>query len=993
MSIDKFLPLYKKLNPEQKKAVDTIEGPVMVIAGPGTGKTQVLTLRISNILRKTDASPESILALTFTESAAISMRRRLADIIGSSAYSVVIKTFHGFCNDVIKERPENFPRIAGATNIAEVDQLNVLKEIINSLPLEHLKPFGESLLYLRSVLSSINQLKREGVSPNLFSEIAKKELKAFKHIKNLIYEKGRYKGQMRGVYQKQQKQILKNCELAEIYRKYQESLENANLYDYNDMIMEVLEAVKENKELLLSLQEQHQYILVDEHQDTNNSQNKILEKLASFHPDPNIFLVGDEKQAIFRFQGASLENFHYFQNLYKKAVLINLKKNYRSTDNILHSADSLISGPEEMESSAGDPGEKIVLYSFSQPLAEAYFLAEDIKGKIKQGTKPEEIAVLYRDNKDIFRFLGILEKSGIPFSIESDQNILNDPDIKKLILLFKTIKEFGLEERFVEALHIDFLEIDPLDVYKIIDFSNRNRVSVFELVSSKKTMKSLSFVSSDQINSFYNKISSWVTVSKNKSFADFFGIVVRESGLLSYILRQGDFLERINRVNNLFDEAKLLIEKHRNYGLKEFLDYLEMLEKENILVSRKPLSRLADRVRLMTVHRAKGLEFTHVYIIDCRNGHWGNRKYGDPLPLLPAVFSLSGGKIEERNSNDDERRLFYVALTRAKKTVTISYSREGENGREQLPSQFIREIKPEFISEKDGGQYEKELVANKEIFFAPVTALPLDMKNKKFVRKLFLQRGLSATALNNYIECPWKYFYMNLIRIPKAKTKHQMYGTAVHETLKDFFDAFKEMEPDKNFLLDKFTYYLNRQELATRDFKQTLAKGKASLSGYYDIYKGTWKPSVVNEFVVKGIMLTPEIRLTGKIDKIELLNQGGGVNVVDYKTGRPKSRREIEGITKNSRGDIKRQLVFYRLLLDNYPKLKYKMLFAEIDFVEPDAKGRYKKESFEISRAEVNDLEKLIKKTVKEITSVSFWNKRCENKDCEFCRLRKMIAD
>ncbi|KKT91356.1 MAG: UvrD/REP helicase [Candidatus Jorgensenbacteria bacterium GW2011_GWA2_45_13] len=253
MSKDKktFEAYYKQLNAAQKQAVDAVEGPVMVIAGPGTGKTQILTLRIANILRTTDTEPENILALTFTESGVASMRRRLVEIIGSPAYSVVINTFHGFCNDVIKGYPEEFPHIISAEHITEVDQIKLLEEIILKLPLKELKPFGDTFYYLRAVLSNVNELKREGVDPERFVFLVKEEKKAFLAISDLYHEKGQHVGKMKGEYQKLERRIAKNEELAKVYATYQEELARAKFYDYSDMIMEVLGALSRNKNLLL----------------------------------------------------------------------------------------------------------------------------------------------------------------------------------------------------------------------------------------------------------------------------------------------------------------------------------------------------------------------------------------------------------------------------------------------------------------------------------------------------------------------------------------------------------------------------------------------------------------------------------------------------------------------------------------------------------------------------------------------------------------------
>lgn len=992
MNSEPFKEHYKRLNAEQKSAVDAIDGPVMVVAGPGTGKTQILTLRIANILRETDTRPENILALTFTESGVVSMRRRLSEIIGSQSYSVIISTFHGFCNDIIKNYPEEFPRIIGSQNITEVDQINIIEDILTKLPFKEIKPFGNTFYFIKDILKSINDLKKEGVSPDKFGKLMKKESEDFKSITDLYHEKGAHKGKMKGDYQKLLKEIKKNEELAEVYKHYEKQLTKAKLYDYNDMIMEVLRELSTNKDLLLILQEQHQYILVDEHQDTNNAQNKIMELLCNFHPNPNIFVVGDEKQAIFRFQGASLENFIYFKKLYPKAKLIILEENYRSTQAILDSAHSVLQVGKKLKSNTKHENIKIRLYEFPSSETELYFLAKDVKTKIESGIAPQEIAILYRDNKDVFQIAKMFERIGIPFSIESDQDLMSDHDIKKIILLLKTINEFGRPEKLLEAMHIDFLNIHPLDIYKITAYSYKNKISPYDVVRSKKIMSGLDLDSKTNIRNFYMRLAGWATMSKNQSLPDFFEFLIRESEFLAYIMKQPDAIEKMNKLNGLFDEIKTLIEKHKNFKLKDFLDYINTLESHDLLIKKSLGQKSAKQVRLMTAHKSKGQEFEYVYIINAYNGHWGNKRRTSLLSLPNSVFSLSNELSAKDEKNNDERRLFYVALTRAKKAVSITYSKESATKKEQIPCQFIQEIKPELLDVMPTEKYEKEFESEKEIVFSPPKIKGTDIKDKEFIKELFMQRGFSVTALNNYLRCPWSYFYTNLLRIPKAATKHELYGTAVHNALKDFFGTFKERTPDKQFLIDKFAFYLNREPLQEKDFEESLEKGKKALGGYYETYKNAFTVPIATEFNIAGIMLTPEVRLTGKIDKIELIGAGNGVNVVDYKTGKPKTRGEIEGSTQNSNGDIKRQLIFYNLLLNKYENgKKFKMVSGDIDFIEPDDKGRYKKEKFSINPEETEELEKLILKTTGEILSLSFWDKNCEEKDCEFCDLRKMM--
>ena len=970
-----FEKLYKELNLEQKKAVDLIEGPVMVIAGPGTGKTKILTLRIANILKKTQIEPENILALTFTDSGAFSIRSKLISIIGNAGYLTNISTFHGFCNNVIKNYPESFPKIVGSENISEIKQIKIIKSSIEETNLELLKPHGDAFLYLKSVISAIDKLKREGLSYEDFTKIIKKEKEEFNNNPDLYNEKGKYKGVMKEKFRKIEKRIKKNEELSLIYKKYQEKIGQLKLYDYNDMITETLRALSKDKELLLSLQEQYQYILVDEHQDTNNAQNKILELLLSFHKNPNIFIVGDQKQAIYRFQGASALNFNYFKKIYPEINIIKLKNNYRSTKNILDVAENII--PSNIKPNIKYKGKKVEICSFLNPNSENYFVIKNIEEKIKKKTNPSEIAIIYRDNKDILPITCLLDKKNIPFFIDSQEKMTEEKDLKKIIIIIELINDFGNEEALIRAMHIDFLKIDPLDIFNIVENSRIKKMPVYHLIKSEE-LNSIKLYSKKNILCFLDKISYFAICSKNENFIVFLEKIINDFKIIPYLLKKQNAIYKIEKLKSFFEEAK----KYEKEGLKEFIEYLKLAEKYNLSSKKSSKNYNLNKIRLLTAHKAKGLEFDYVYIIKALFSHWGNRKRPNLLPLSPAIFSLSGEKVEEEDENEEEKKLFYVALTRAKKEVFISYSKVNEEGKEQIFSKFIKDIKDDLIvktEEKKEG----------EIIFNPPLSFKKNFKNKDMIKNIFIAKGLSVTGLNNYIQCPLKYFYTNLIKIPRTSQKEQIYGTAVHETLKDFFNSLNKKSINKNFLLKRFYYYLNNGFFNEMDLARFKKRGEKSLEGYYNFYKKKWIVKTLTEFKIKGIVFSPEIHLNGKIDKIEFLNNKE-INVVDYKTGKTKSRNQIEGKTKDSDGNIKRQLVFYNILLNRYKEGKYKMISGEIDFVEPNEKNIYKKEKFEITEEEIKKTEELIKKTSKEILSLSFLKKGCGKKDCPFCELKEI---
>ncbi|MEK7463501.1 MAG: ATP-dependent DNA helicase [Patescibacteria group bacterium] len=960
-----FETLYKRLNVAQKRAVDTIEGPVMVIAGPGTGKTSILTLRIANILKKTDTAPENILALTFTESGAYAIRKKLVSIIGTAGYKVNINTFHGFCNEVIKQYPERFPRIIGSMAITDIDQIAIMEKIIESTDLELLKPYGDAFFYAKPALGEIRNLKREAIGVDDFAKIIKKQEKEFEDAPDMVHTKGAHKGKMKGEFIKQKERIEKNKELLKLYDAYEKALVKEKFYDFEDMIVEVIKTLKKDEDLLLMLQESYQYIMADEHQDANNAQNAVLELLSNFHKNPNLFIVGDEKQAIFRFQGASLENFLYFQKLYPDAALVHLEDNYRSTQNILDASHSLISNntmPEghqriSLKSKAEKGKEPVHIVECQTIDGEYAFLIKDIQAKIKAGARPDEIAILYRDNKDAFPIAHAFEKTPISFRIESDNDILKDEHIRKLLIILETINNLAVEETLGMSLFVDFLGLEAIEIYRAFDQARKEKRPLIDIVTEK-------------FPTISKKLSLWAHAAHNKTFIEVFEIVIRESGYLEFALSSIDSFERMATLEAFFSELRKLAGARKEYYLKDFIEHLTRVREHGIL-TKTGKGILKEGVRFMTAHKSKGLEFDFVYIVGAFDGHWGNKAR---RTFFKTIANTETGI-------DDERRLFYVALTRARKEVTITYAKENYDGKELLPAQFISEISDEFKKVDQAEQGTDTPLRFKE----SIVHEHHEIKNKEYLRQLFLEQGLSVTALNNYLKCPWEYFFVNLVRLPKAQSKHQMYGTAMHETLKTFFDKYREdQDMSKKELIELFEFNARKTLLSPLDLKESLKKGKEALEGYFEAYKGSWNRHLLTEYSIRGVHLPIgdfDLLLKGNLDKIEIINDRD-VNVIDYKTGKRKS---------GNKENYVRQLTFYKLLLNLDEKKKYVMKSGELDFIEADDKGKQKKDVFDISDAQIEELVTLIKEKAKEIYTFSFWDRSCEEKDCEYCKLGRIL--
>ncbi len=997
-----FKILYKTLNKAQKEAVDAIEGPVMVIAGPGTGKTTILTLRIANILQKTDTAPDSILALTFTESGAYAMRKKLLEIIGPSAYRVAIHTFHGFAESVIEEYPDYFHKIIGSTVITDAEQVKIIEKIVRSREVKVLRPYGDEMYYVKSVLNEIHLLKRENISPE--------DLK--KSVKN--DSENKLDKISPAEQNKLDKRDEKNLELAFVYKKYEEELAKQKYYDFDDMLLEFIRAMEDSPDFKLLLQEKHQYILADEHQDANASQNKILELLADFHESPNLFIVGDDKQAIYRFQGASLENFLYFSKKYHGAKVVVLEHNYRSHQGILDASHSLIvnnpsiPGRDNKKLISLQIGAKpIYVYEFATKDEELEGVSYLVNKFIKSGEKPEEIAILYRENKEARAMSDALRVNGIHHRVESDNNILNDIDTVKIIMLCRVIFDPSDSELLGQVLFLPEMNCNPAEVAELCTLANRERKPLYKLIGGVASLAKA-----------YERILTWSRDARVIPFPEFLQKIIQETNMLVSIASAPNSLERLSSLENFFDRIAKAAQSKKTFYLKDFIEYVDIVSEHGLLAKHSYAEHVGG-VRLMTAHRAKGLEFNHVIIINAKDGIWGNRKRRNHFSIPVIEHVRDSGRIE------DERRLFYVAMTRARESVTISYSKL-DGDRETVRSQFIEEIDPAVVKFEvfepatNLPESKDSPVSGQSVSFMKKMTTRADnhsvsILEPDFVHSKFLSQAFSVTHLNNFLECPWRYFFVNLIRIPQAPTKHQMYGTAIHGTLRSFFDAYKE-ERKMNIkqIISLFKHNIDKQPMSVDDRRESFEKGKKALTGYFKTYGMSFNRHILSEYSVKGIELAIDggdkkargadgkksqtsrvnikdarLQLTGKIDKIEFLDDHN-VTVIDYKTAKPKSRNEIEGKTRSADGNYKRQLTFYKILLDGEKK-KFNMKYGEIDFIEPNERGIYKKERFEVTEDDVAELRSLISKVASQILNLSFVDSKCDDKECQYCRLGKIL--
>lgn len=1022
-----------QLNPEQLEAVNHIDGPLICLAGPGTGKTQIIAMRIANLLKETQMNPQNILCLTFTESGAVAMRKRLIEMIGSLAYQVKIFTFHGFCNEVILDYPQKFPFKREAHALDEVEKIEIYNSIFDDLdsksPFWH---FYDRYQFRKDVTDAIQKLKKENISIEKFVLIINEEKKFFdsfsERIKGFTSQNARSLKEtdfdslltdipeLKSFYQKyditESKQrtslksdikkycenlesdIPKHFELAKIYERYEKKLKENSRYDFEDMILKVVEQLNADPELLAIYQERFQYILVDEYQDTNGAQNEVVELIGSFFDSPNIFVVGDDKQSIYRFQGASLENLLYFYKKYSSDVkLVKLRENYRSTQNILDTSSGLISKNEsrienfipninlELHSQKGS-GEKIKLYEFETEQTESFFLAKKVQELISNGVNPKEIAILYRKNRDSKDLIDLFDRLGVPFQASSGDDILRDRKILKFLNVLRSINNLGNSEQLMKILFYDFFNFKHLDLAKLSINNHLRRKILFSLISNLEELNKCDLEEPEKFYEFAQKLASWQALDANKIFTQTFDTILKESGFLNQILSLEESVESLNRINSLFDIVKDLNEKDHNLNLKKFIDHLDILIENEIQIKDKILETKKNAVQIMTAHKSKGLEFEHVFIMKCYDKHWGNPRTVNKIRLPRGILKTESQTSEE--VNEEERRLFYVAMTRAKNTVHISFPKRNNDGKELVPSMFINEINPDLIEKISTETIENEAIERlKTIFLEPI---PKDEERdlEDYLLTLLDDYQLNVSHLNNYIKCPWIFYYKNLLLVPSAKDKTQSLGTAVHKTFQDLVRT-----RDSSHLLEDFEKNLKNEILNEEDFEVTLEHGKKIISEYWNHYGQTFNFNSEVEYNFKKKHVTFQgVPITGQIDKIEIIDpEKKLVNVVDYKTGNPKNGKD-----KLKRGeDYWRQIVFYKILCDNSEFFPYKMVSGEVDFVQKDKDSdTFKKIPVVIEKEDMDILSAQIKDSYEEIKSLAFLkfsqDRYCG--ECEWCTTR-----
>ncbi len=928
---------YKNLNAKQREAVDTIEGPVMVIAGPGTGKTSILTLRIANILRRTDTPPDAILALSFTEAGVKAMRARLVEIIGARAYEVHLHTFHGFASWVFSRFGEHLPHLSGTRIVTEDEAEKLVAEIVKNKRYRTLRPLGRPDYYLKPILRAITDSKREALSPQEIRAFAEGEAKRLAVLKI-----------RRASEEKQIERCKKTVLFSRVFEAYESAKRTENKIDYDDLILELLRALHTDKLLLQLLQEQFLYLLVDEHQDTNDSQNLVVRFLADFFKTPNLFIVGDEKQAIYRFQGASVENFLRLQKAYPKMKTIRLDENYRSHQKILDVVFPMIGrnydGDEKKRlhiklrannKMAARPVE--VFSGETQETTEAR-LIQELRALLKKGKK-ETIALIVRTNREVEQLVVFCEVAGIEVAAEQKIDARRHP----------------LGALFLDAVNA---VTDPSNTAALA----RTVAAGLWGLSFGESALLIKEIRSGRFAEVERRIPALRHLRRSRASLSplaFLHTVAEESGLLSRIIERQESIE-VWREICASGEAVLT-------------------DPERPLFAKISSSSSEARVSVLTAHSSKGREFDFVFIPYATEEAWMKQRHG-------AHFVLPFNKEDE--DERDARRLFYVALTRARKHIALFVAARDANGGARLPLRFLAELDQKMLSRVSLKKGESlPLLRLKEEKGRPSR---FARSRGALARRVLYENGLSVTALNHFCECPSRFFFSSILKLPEPPSASAEKGSAMHAALAA---VWRERPASagaittvmrktiRDFLARLFLARAEREAVEKKLSQDAPVIARALLTHFRTsgkVFSEVWSESVFER-----------VPLHGKLDAV--IDDGEAARVFDYKTRAALSPAAIRGETKNSDGSYFRQLVFYTLLLERDRRFRGRKIIPSLVFVSPDDKGRCPTASLPVTLQDIENLQADIRALVSAVERGTLLSQSCANSNCPYCRLKDAL--
>ena len=910
--------LLENLNDEQVAAVTHRGGPLMIIAGAGTGKTTVITKRIAWLIEQEIVKPENILALTFTEKAAAEMEERVDLLLPYGYVDLQVSTFHSFCEKLLRDYGVDIGLSRDFKLTSELDAWLLARANFDRFELDYYRPLGNPTKYLRSLLGHFSRVKDEMVSPDDYIAYAEGE-RANLDAKNSDDEAT--------------SEVNRLAELAAAYHTYQQILAENDSLDFGDLILFTLHLFKKRPQVLKKLREKYKFILVDEFQDTNWAQYELIKLLAA--PDNNLTVVGDDDQSVYKFRGASLANILQFETDYPNPARVILTKNYRSGQKILDSAYEFIqkNNPNRLEGRIGQDDKPFDKRLISQVALSGHVehlhystLSEEVRGVAEKilllkekhpDADWKDFGILVRANSAADEFVAAFERRRIPYQFMALRGLYVKPVVLDLVAILETVDNPYQSPSLYRLLSHEIFKISAHDLATLNHFAKRKGQMLYEACRQARLIEDLSPEAVTTIERLLSLIAKLAEAAKQRTASEIVVMASTESKLLEHLNRlpeakkQEDFRflhqfhERVKRF-----EARQAEKKLHNF-LEEFKHERDAGEEGslNFDVEAGP-----DLVKIMTIHGSKGLEFRFVFIVNLVDRKFPSAERRDPIEL-PSAFIKE--KIPEGDLHlEEERRLFYVAMTRAKDALFFTSAEDYGGARKRKLSRFLNELgidKPEIVSTEAVGPFvENEL--------PEVEAIPTPYR---------IPKQLSFTQLCAFETCPLQYKFAHILEIPVFESHSQSFGKTMHNTLQAFFELWIErigsqqtsLLPEVEKTADRLPVSLDEllkfyEEKWIDDWykdekqkKEYFEKGKDSLKQYFILLKTNRpKPKALEQgFTLK----IGDVAIKGRIDRLDDID--GGIEIIDYKSGKPKLKLE-----KSDR----KQLLIYQMAVEEVLKLK-----------------------------------------------------------------------